>query len=103
MNKFDEASEAFPHAKIDEAALEYRERVLDWFEDYCQTIEDALTQAAEIERGDKVVVPREPTRIMYAAMGDAVVKLNQPVHHDIIIDAVYKAMITAAEKGNDDD
>lgn len=37
-----EAYELFPHAKLDEAALEYRERVLDWFEEYCGTIEDAL-------------------------------------------------------------
>lgn len=67
------AREAFPHAKIDEPALEYRERVLDWFEDNCNLIEDALETLTALKTYDpkkQVVIdgwqpieaaPKDPT------------------------------------------
>lgn len=58
-NPIEEAIEAFPHAKIDEAALEYRERVLDWFEDHCQTIEDTLTALSTIKDTHVIIAKKD--------------------------------------------
>lgn len=40
-------------------------------------------------------VPVEPTRIMWAAMGDAAVRA-QGYHHDVVCEGVYRAGIAAA-------
>ena len=48
------------------------------------------------EENNVVVVPREPTRKMWAAMADAFVK-NSDIHHDYAIAAIFKAMIAATE------
>lgn len=47
---------------------------------------------------DRVTVPREPTRKMWAAAGDAVVALQirGVGHHDALIAAAWAAMIDAA-------
>jgi hypothetical protein len=49
---------------------------------------------------DVVTVPREPTRLMWAAAGDAVVALQHRGvgHHDKIIEAVWQAMLSEAVK-----
>lgn len=45
------------------------------------------------------VVPVDPTREMWAASGDAVVKINGiGVHHDIVSRVVFDSMISAAPK-----
>lgn len=49
-----------------------------------------------LEEAGFVIVPKEPTREMWAAGGDAVV--NHPsMHHDRIIGDVWPAMIAAAQ------
>lgn len=50
------------------------------------------------EREEWVMVPREPTREMWAAMGDAVVGLQarQNHSHDAMAEAVYQAALAAA-------
>ena len=48
-----------------------------------------------LEAAGLCVVPREPTRAMWVAGGDAVVgKTN--VHHDTVTDAAWRAMVSAS-------
>jgi hypothetical protein len=59
---------------------------------------------AEVEpqlQAQSLLVPREPTREMWAAAGTAVVRLQERNigHHDSISDAVWSAMIAAAPPG----
>ena len=65
---------------------------------YGHIIRKALTLAAEIEEGNKVVVPREPTEGMLAARFDLTgessvmrLRVNQSTKR------IWKAMITAGE------
>jgi hypothetical protein len=64
---------------------------------------------ADITGAEWVVVPREPTREMWAAMADAIVG-KTTVHHDVVTEAVYRAALASApspagereqENGND--
>lgn len=51
---------------------------------------------------DSAVVPIEPTREMWAAAGDAVVRTGH-VHHDVIAGAVWRAMLSAAPSASRND
>jgi len=44
---------------------------------------------------ESVTVPIEPTREMWAAMANAVIGKTS-VHHDVVVEAVYRAMVTSA-------
>ena len=44
---------------------------------------------------ETVTVPIEPTREMWAAMANAVVGKTS-VHHDVVVEAVYRAMVASA-------
>ena len=51
----------------------------------------------ELDKAGFVIVPKEPTREMWAAGGDAcVTKVN--VHHDKVVGDVWNAMVKAAPK-----
>lgn len=51
---------------------------------------------ADLKDGRVVVVPAEPTREMWAAMGDALVGYKQR-HHDAVAAELYSALLTAAQ------
>ena len=61
-----------------------------------------LAAAIEDKRNGVVGVPEKPVREQWAEMGDAVVKLHQPIHHDIISESVYEAAIKAAPQSRAD-
>ena len=62
------------------------------------TIRTALTQAAEIERGDKVVVPKMKPMEMAVKYGDALYEVVAVETGQIIAALVDKAMIAAKEE-----
>lgn len=70
---------------------------------YLEALEMALSQASDIAQGKKIIIPKEPTREMWAEMGDAIAKLRQPIHHDVIAKAVYDAIIKQAIEPIDHD
>jgi hypothetical protein len=47
-----------------------------------------------------VLIPREPTRGMWAACGDAVVG-NTSVHHDVVVGLIYRAIVAVADSSTD--
>lgn len=47
-----------------------------------------------------VLIPREPTREMWAACGDAVVG-NTSVHHDVVVRLIYRAIVAVADTSTD--
>lgn len=63
---------------------------------YCQAMGAVAPggPSEAIGREGYVLVPREPTREMWAAMADAVVG-KTAVHHDVVVEAVYRAMIAS--------
>jgi len=44
---------------------------------------------------ETITVPVEPTREMWAAMANAVIGKTS-VHHDVVVEAVYRAMVASA-------
>lgn len=61
-------------------------------------LDHADAALAAIEAAGFVVVPREPTREMWAAAGTAVVETrNRSGNHDHMSEAVWKAMLAAAQ------
>jgi hypothetical protein len=93
-----------------EAALEWNERQIEYVKNLdsgsgdlapMTTIRDTLTQAIAIARGDKVVVPREPTKRMMNAFYDAMRYRGFQIIDmgGITCKPVYKAMIDAAQDG----
>lgn len=67
MNKFDEVLKELDRLS---GVSPRKQEILGFFHMNQETIRTALTQAAEIERGNKVVVDREPTRKVLKAMHD---------------------------------
>lgn len=57
---------------------------------------DAILRA--LDAAGMCVVPQGPTREMWAAGGNAVVS-RRDVHHDVIVAAVWRAMVAAAGSG----
>jgi hypothetical protein len=93
------------HQKNGKLVTTYQE--LENLYDSKDTIRSALKQAIEIKRGDKVVVPREPTQgFPSMAMKGAVTMWDVTEQGTLIghpqATAVYKAMITAAQEAADE-
>lgn len=57
-------------------------------------------QLAGIRKGDLVIVPKEPTRLMWAAGGDSIVQSPHRInlHHDEVIKLVWFPMLAEAER-----
>lgn len=60
------------------------------------SLDQAQAALSALDAAGYAVVPKEPTREMWAASGDAIVKLGH-VHHDAISVACYRAMLSAAQ------
>lgn len=61
---------------------------------------DRLALARELAGPEWAVVPREPTREMWAASGNALVngRVKIKAHHDYLSETVWTAMLAASEK-----
>lgn len=87
----------------------YLENVEDPNDDILQIVTDAVKEAESHLRTTPEgwqLVPIEPTREMWAASGNAVGELRRKhgtteLHHDILSETVYKAMIEAAGEEHD--
>ncbi|QDZ10565.1 hypothetical protein [Devosia ginsengisoli] len=61
-----------------------------------QSVPAAEAALSALDAAGFAVVPKEPTQEMWAASGDAIVKLGH-VHHDAISEACYRSMLSAAQ------
>jgi hypothetical protein len=67
--------------------------------DYKARLSGGLAPTPAVPEG-YVLIPREPTREMWAACGDAVVG-NTSVHHDVVVRLMYRAIVALADTSTD--
>ena len=69
------------------------ERIFWWFKEHAVTLNNTLTQALEIAKGDKCVVPREPTQEMI----NKCLGKDETEENKMFVEGCYICMIAVAE------
>lgn len=82
--------------QVDIAALAFKAMSHSLIEHHGYTAEELATRAEPLPEGEWVMVPREPTREMWAGMGDAVVRLGINLHHDLASETLWEAALAAS-------